>query len=124
MNGGVNNLIPMNKRTKEEQREIARKGGIASGKVRQEKATFKKTLEGVLDTIPKIEGNDENLTYRELIVMGQIKSAVEGKAENFKLMAQMLGEMENDISATTPEVKIEIVDHSNLEKQMYEEEHV
>ena len=120
----IANLIPMNERTKEEQREIARKGGIASGKARQEKATFKKTLESVLDSVPKIEGNEEKHTYRELIVLGQIKSAVEGKAENFKLMAQMLGEMENDISATTPEVKIEIVDHSNLEKQMYEEDNL
>ena len=121
---GIDNLIPLNKRTKEEQREIARKGGIASGKVRQEKATFKKALESILDTVPKIDGNDENHTYRELIVLGQIKGAVDGKAENFKLMAQILGEMENDISATTPEVKIEIVDHSNLEKQMYEEKDI
>jgi hypothetical protein len=124
MNGGVNNLIPMNKRTKEEQREIARKGGIASGKARQEKATFKKTLESVLDTVPKIEGNEENHTYRELIVLGQIKGAVEGKAENFKLMAQVLGEMESETPTSTPEVKIEIVDHSNLEKQMYEEKDI
>jgi general stress protein YciG len=107
MNGGVNNLIPMNKRTKEEQREIARKGGIASGKARQEKATFKKTLESVLDTVPKIEGNEENHTYRELIVLGQIKGAVEGKAENFKRMAQVLGEMESETPTSTPEVKIE-----------------
>lgn len=121
-------VVPNSEKTQfragEEQVKIARQGGIASGKARREKATFKKTLESVLDTIPKIEGNEENLTYRELIVMGQIKSAVEGKAENFKLMAQMLGEMENDVSATTPEVKIEIVDHSNLEKQMYEEKDI
>lgn len=121
-------VVPNSEKTQfragEEQVKIARQGGIASGKARREKATFKKTLESVLDTIPKIEGNEENLTYRELIVMGQIKSAVEGKAENFKLMAQMLGEMENDISTTTPEVKIEIVDHSNLEKQMYEEKDI
>lgn len=121
-------VVPNSEKTQfragEEQVKIARQGGIASGKARREKATFKKTLESVLDTIPKIEGNEENLTYRELIVMGQIKSAVEGKAENFKLMAQMLGEMENDVLATTPEVKIEIVDHSNLEKQMYEEKDI
>jgi hypothetical protein len=35
---GQDNLIPQNKRTKDEQREIARKGGIASGKARKEKA--------------------------------------------------------------------------------------
>lgn len=31
------NLIPLNKRTKEEQREIAKQGGIKSGKIRREK---------------------------------------------------------------------------------------
>lgn len=35
------NLIPMNERTKEEQREIARKGGRESGKVRRRKRTMK-----------------------------------------------------------------------------------
>ena len=38
------NLIPQNKRTKEEQREIARKGGIASGKARKERKTLKEEL--------------------------------------------------------------------------------
>ena len=36
------------KRTAEEQREIARQGGIASGEARREKATMKKTLEMLL----------------------------------------------------------------------------
>ena len=35
--GNPSKLIPQNKRTKEEQSEIARKGGIASGKARREK---------------------------------------------------------------------------------------
>lgn len=34
---GEENLIPMNQRTKEEARELGRKGGIASGKARNEK---------------------------------------------------------------------------------------
>ena len=41
------NLIPMNKRTKKEQRRIAIMGGKASGEARREKATFKKTLDNV-----------------------------------------------------------------------------
>ena len=36
------NLIPFNERTEEEQRKIQRKGGIASGKARREKADLKK----------------------------------------------------------------------------------
>ena len=39
------NLIPQSERTKEEQREIARKGGIASGKARREKKIFKEAIE-------------------------------------------------------------------------------
>lgn len=39
------NLIPFNERTEEEQREIARKGGIKSGEARREKKLFKEAIE-------------------------------------------------------------------------------
>ena len=103
------------KRTAEEQHEIAVAGGIASGKARQEKATFKKTLEMLLD-----EKNSKGKTYRELITLGQIKSAIDGKAENFKAILALMGEMEEE-QTNTPELKIEIVDNSNLEEIMYED---
>lgn len=41
---GKDNLIPQNKRTKEEQREIARKGGIASGEARRKQKQFKERI--------------------------------------------------------------------------------
>ena len=47
------NLIPQSKRTKEEQREIARKGGIASGIARREKKTVQKILNDFLSTAAK-----------------------------------------------------------------------
>ena len=103
-------------RTPEEQREIARMGGIASGKARQEKATFKKTLEMLLD-----EKNSKGKTYRELITLGQIKSAVDGKADNFKTILALLGEINSEETKETPSVTINVVDNSNLEKAMYEE---
>ena len=43
------NLIPQSERTKDEQREIARKGGIASGIARREKKTVQKILGDFLD---------------------------------------------------------------------------
>lgn len=119
---GQENLIPLNERTKEEQREIARQGGIASGKSRQEKATMKKTLEMLLEEIPKIEGNEENLTYKQLATIGLMKGAIEGKADNYKTMVQLLGELQEQESNETPVVNINIVDNSNLEKTLYEEE--
>lgn len=41
---GQENLIPVTERTKEEAREIARKGGINSGKSRREKKLLKEAL--------------------------------------------------------------------------------
>ena len=112
---GQENLIPFNERTEEEQREIARQGGIASGKARQEKATFKKTLEMLLD-----EKNSKGKTYRELITLGQIKSAIDGKAENFKAIVALMGEKEEKQQAT-PSININIVDNTELEKVLYED---
>lgn len=113
---GQENLISMNKRTVEEQREIARKGGIASGQARREKATMKATLEKLLD-----EKNKKGITYRELTTLGLIKGAVDGKAENYKTIVQLLGELQEQTNET-PSLNINIVDNSNLEKVLYESE--
>lgn len=109
------NLIPMNERSESEVRELGRKGGIASGETRREKATMKKTLEMLLDT-----KNNKGITYRELTTLGLIKGATEGKAENYKTMLALLGELEEQHSET-PSVNINIVDNSGLEKVLYED---
>ena len=106
-------------RTPEEQREIAKMGGIASGKARKEKATMKKTLEMLLD-----EKNKEGKTYREESTLGLIKGAVEGKAENYKIILQLLGELTQDLNAVVeaPTININIADNEDLEKVLYEKE--
>lgn len=95
--------------------EEVRKGGIRSGEVRKEKATMRKTLEMLLN-----EKNNKGKTYRELSTLGLIKGAVDGKAENYKIMLQLLGELEQEIN-TTPELKIEIVNNENLESDFNED---
>ncbi|MBZ2140004.1 KGG domain-containing protein [Streptococcus gordonii] len=45
---GTKNLKPMSERSKDEVREIARKGGINSGKTRRKKADLKKAFETLL----------------------------------------------------------------------------
>lgn len=99
----------------EQQVEIARMGGIASGQARREKATMKKALEMLLD-----EKNKKGQTYRDLATLGLIKGAIDGKAENYKVMVQLLGELEE--TKETPNVEIKIVDNTGLEKVMYEKE--
>ena len=75
--------------TTEEAREIGRKGGIASGKARKEKATMKAMLEKLLDEEYKKNGK----TYRELSTLGLINGAVKGNAQNYKTMLEVLGEL-------------------------------
>ena len=115
---GQENLIPMSERSKEEVREIASRGGVNTGLVRKEKATMKKTLEMLVDEIAKIEGNEDKLTYKQLATLGLIKGAIDGKADNYKTMLEVLGELQQDNN--TPEISINIIDNSNLEKTMYE----
>jgi len=103
-------------RTTEELSEITRKGGINSGKARREKATMKKTLEMLLN-----EKNNKGKTYRELTTLGLIKGAINGNASNYRTIVEVLGELiENNTE--TPSININIVDNSNLEKVMYEDE--
>ena len=93
----------------------ARKGGINSGEARKEKATMKKTLEMLLD-----ETNKKGVTYRDLSTLGLIKGAIDGKADNYKTIVALLGELQEQENAT-PNIEIKIVDNSELEKVMYED---
>ena len=118
---GQENLIPLNERTKEEQRQIATMGGIASGKARQEKAQLKKELEMML------KSTDEGQTYSNKITLGLIANAIDknigGNPKSYELIARMLGELEVDKeSPTTPELKIEIVNNENLESDFNEDQ--
>ncbi|MGX7775714.1 hypothetical protein ACVV62_00825 [Streptococcus pluranimalium] len=58
-----NTLIPINQRTKSKQREIQQKGGLASGKVRRQRADLK----GAFDTLLSSGVNNEQM--RELLIV-------------------------------------------------------
>ena len=87
----ADNLIPQSARTKAERREIARKGGIASGEKRREKKAMKETLETLLqmplksgkatdlDEIKNIAAlKGKNITVQEAIMLAQIQKAMKG----------------------------------------------
>lgn len=117
------NLKPIQKGelTSEEAKTRGKNGGINSGKARREKATMKKTLEMLLDVIPKIEGNKDNNTWKELATLGLIKGAVQGNSANYRTIMETIGELNLDNSMSTPTLKIEVSDNSKLEKVLYEE---
>ena len=111
------NLIPFTDRTESEKREIATKGGKASGLARKEKATMKKVL---LDMLDEVGDKENNLTYRQLATLGLLKGAIQGNATNYKTILEATGEIE--VNSTTPDVVIKVVDNTELEKAMYEKE--
>ena len=116
------NLIPFTSEQNREEAKInGKKGGIRSGEVRREKATMKKTLEMLLDQVANIKDNENKLTYRQLTTLGLLQGAIEGKAENYKTIVQLLGELQEQVNET-PSLNITITDNSNLEKVLYSEE--
>lgn len=83
---GEDNLIPMNERTKEEQREIARMGGIASGKARKEKKLLKELLEEALSKDTETGNEYVNIT------MALIKEANKGNVKAYEVIRDTLGQ--------------------------------
>ena len=122
MANGQENLVPMNKRTKEEARELGRKGGIESGKTRQKKATMKKILEDMLNEVANVKGNTNNLTYAELVTLGLIKGATKGNAINYKTIMEVKGELNPENETKEPIINIEVKDNSNLAEKFWKEE--
>jgi hypothetical protein len=112
------NLKPI--QSKKEARELGRIGGIRSGEVRREKATMRKTLEMMLDEVADIEGNDNQLTYKQLATIGLLKGAIRGDNANYKTILEVIGEMQEQ-NNETPSVQINIVNNEELEKYMYED---
>ena len=120
-------------RTTKELQEITKKGGINSGKVRKEKASFKKSLETLLNSNIRITqgaiydkfkamGIDiSNKSLTELANLGVMLGAIEGNATNYKTLMESNNEIAVDGAITSPTVKIELVDNSKLEKTLYEE---
>ena len=78
------NLIPQSERTKEEQREIARKGGIASGKARREKKLFKEAIEKQLG---------QNL---DSMIAAMIEQASKGNVQAITFLRDTIGEKPTD----------------------------
>ena len=118
---GQENLIPLNKRTMEEQRAIATMGGKASGEARRKKMTMRETLEKMLDEVANIEGNENKLTYRELATLGLLKGAVVGNNANYKTILETIGEIQESQTTIAPTLKVEIIDNGKLEETLYEE---
>ena len=93
------NLIPLNKRTKTEQREITQMGGIASGKARREKRDRKLRAQAALDalvndpeTLEKLEKagiSIDGINFEEAMDARQaLKAAREGDTQAYRALKE------------------------------------
>ena len=102
-NETTKNLIPQSERTKDEQREIARMGGIASGKARREKQKTQQILADLvsiknkdLATFQKEAkkmGLDGDISIHELFTMVCLLNSVKsGNLGDLERLTKLLGE--------------------------------
>ena len=98
-------LIPQSERTKEEQKAIARKGGIASGKARREKKLMRETLDIIL-SMPMKNGKNadvesirsfaalkgKNISVQEAILIAQVQKAMKGDTKAAEYVRDTIGQ--------------------------------
>lgn len=101
------NLIPFDKRTESEQREIRSSGGKASGEARRRKADMRKVMNRLLTMKANVPGLSDILiadggdsTYEEIISMAMIERAAMGDVKAYNAIKATIGQTdksENDL---------------------------
>lgn len=112
---GHKNLKPFNELTEEEQRELAKKGGIASGKARKEKKLLKDILEEAL-----LKGTETNNEYIN-ITLALIKEARKGNVKAYEVIRDTLGQKpieKVEVSKSTDETVQEIETYISGKKEV------
>lgn len=104
-----NNLIPANKRSKSEARELGKKGGKASGKARRKKKTMQELMKATLALALKKDGKitdaeieqnlpglaGQNMSVMQALVLAQVKKGLEGDGNAFDRIMELVGEKVN-----------------------------
>ena len=90
------NLIPANKRSKSELREMTRKGGINSGRSRRKKADLKKAFEAILKadvssdkTKQQLETLGFEATNEMALAMVMMQKAMKGDVRAFEQISKL-----------------------------------
>lgn len=112
----ADNLINLRDRSLEDRKRIAKMGNIASQEERRKRKLMREVLEDKLDIM-----DANGLTNQERVTLGLIKGAIDGRAENYKTILEVLGELGISNSNETPSVSINIIDNSKLAQALYDE---
>ena len=100
------NLVPISARTKSEQREITRKGGIASGIARRQKKTLSELgdmignlsikSEQTRDKLREAGISDDDMISDVLSLFELSKKANKGDPKAIELLAKLRGQLKNE----------------------------
>lgn len=96
------NLIPMNQRTESEQRELSKKGGVASGAARRRKRAMKEAADLYL-SLPVTDKRKrkamerralpvEDIDNQMAMIVGLVDAATKGDARAAAVVARLIGE--------------------------------
>ena len=113
-----NNLIPLNERTKEEQREIARKGGIASGKARRKKKLLRQILDEIgesrlntdeaKDIAKALSINKRDVTYDVAIMFKAVNEALDGNIKAMEFIRDTRGQNNKNDNGVNIDITIPV----------------
>lgn len=84
---GQDNLIPLNKRSKEIQRQIQEKGRKANKEKWEQKKKLKDELEILMEQVSK-----DGRTYQELISTALVKEALKGNTKAYEIIRDTMGQ--------------------------------
>ena len=106
-----------NKRTPSERRELARKAGEASGRVRRRKAALRDTMNRCLTMQAHVEGLSDVLiadggesTYEEIITMAMINQAMLGDVKAYNAIMKVVGQTDkSDADLEEQAAKIQLM---------------
>ena len=113
-------LIPCSKRTKEEAKELGRKGGVASGRARRDKRDLRKVFEALLPLQMKDKKGQplmspitgKPMSLLETIATATLQGAIKGDTRHLNVMLDVLGWK----APIVQEVKQTITDDRSIEE--------
>ena len=107
----MENLKPFNALTETEQKELAKKGGKASGEARRKKKRFRELFNAVLD-----QENETGERHDMAIVKAMIKKATIGDVKAFEAIRDTTGEFINALDIDNEDITSEKLEKMGLEE--------
>lgn len=109
-------MIPFTERTESEQRDIAKKGGKASGEARRKVKSLKEALSILLE-MDHTSKSGETKTGYEIVAIGLYNKAVKGDTKAAKLLAELVEQYKHlaDITSNGQTINVAVRDASTKE---------